>query len=203
MQFSFFTFAIETNKNIGNMALLSKVTGFWDSFSFVKNVKRARIALVHYLTEEGVKCEVKDGGVAFVYDDTEFFADFGTEDDYAECVITRKCEYDEYEALSGADKASIAAEVNLKCGYHVNVCAYNEEIETTSSFYFTDEKMMINLFVRHLEEINDCISVVNRIALHKIEKSRTTNTAKQRRHIGFVFPEARHDDEEVKISAKL
>lgn len=185
------------------MALLSKVTGFWDSFSFVKNVKRARIALVHYLIEEGVKCEVKDGGVTFVYDDTDFFADFGTEGDYAECVITCKCEHDEYEALPGADKACIAAEVNLRCGHQVKVCAYNEEIETTSSFYFTDEKMMINLFVRHLEEINDCISVVNRIAIHKIEKNKATNTAKQRRHIGFVFPEAKHDDEEVKISAKL
>ena len=51
------------------MAILSKVTGFWDGLSFVKNIKRMRNALMDYLTGEGVKCEVKDGDVLFCYGD--------------------------------------------------------------------------------------------------------------------------------------
>ena len=36
------------------MAILSKVTGFWDGFSFVKNVKKMREALIEYLRRRGL-----------------------------------------------------------------------------------------------------------------------------------------------------
>ena len=34
------------------------ITGFWSKFSFVGNVSKMRKALVEYLTDEGIKCDL-------------------------------------------------------------------------------------------------------------------------------------------------
>ena len=61
-----------------------------DRFSFTGNVDKIRKALLDYFKREGVKCEIKDGSVAFEFDDYVYEVNFVIHDNYAECVKCSK-----------------------------------------------------------------------------------------------------------------
>ena len=103
---------------------LSRATNFWRSFSFVGNTSKMRKALIAYLQDEGLKCDLSDGNVLF---------------------------------------------------------EYNDSFRVSTSFYFTDRTMMINLFSQHFEELTDSLSEALDIVGSKLDDQRPS----QSRSIGF------------------
>ena len=182
------------------MAILSKVTGFWDSLSFVKNTKRMRGALMDYLAGEGVKCEVKDGGVLFCYEDHEYEASFVVEGDCAECVISGGVANDTCEALPAKEKAIVADIANGRCGYNTKVCTFDECIAVTNCFCFTSRRMMLQLFVKHLEQLDSSLHLVE----HIVDKmaGQCNSPAAPRRQIGFIVQGEDSEGGKLKISAQ-
>ena len=170
------------------MAILSRVTGFWDSFSFVKNVKKMRKALVEYLTDEGIKCEIKDGCVICEYQGEIYTINFAAGEDYAECGIVYECEADEYVSLDITDKTFIADKVNTDLYNHATVYAYNDSFKIDSTFYFTSKNMWNELFIKHFNELNEAVAMAMDIICEKIADDDKDDTEKPRR-IGFCVPE--------------
>lgn len=189
-----------TGYNFQVMAILSRVRGFWSSFSFVKNVKKMRSALMDYLRGEGVKCEVKDGAVLFNYEGEEFAASFVDGEECAGCLVTRSIEKEEYSSLPSTEKAFIVDAVNGRYEHYIKVCAYKNSVDVLSGFYFTSERMMLRLFVKHLEQMQECIDDVERLIGRRAAECCKPSNAQRR--IGFYIPEETSEGEEAKISAK-
>lgn len=160
---------------------LSRATNFWRSFSFVGNTSKMRKALIAYLQDEGLKCDLSDGNVLFEYNDSLFVAAFASEEDYAECTILYRCTDEDYEKLDLADKTFMADKVNTDMENHATVLAYNDSFHVSTSFYFTDRTMMINLFSQHFEELTDSLSEALDIVGSKLDDQRPS----QSRSIGF------------------
>lgn len=71
---------------------------------------------------------------------------------------------DSYTALDLAEKTFIADKANISADNHAVVYAYSESIKVWSTFYFTSKSMMLELFVKHFDELNDCIGVALEVA---------------------------------------
>ena len=166
------------------MAMLNNVTGFWDRFSFTGNVDKIRKALLDYFKREGVKCEIKDGSVVFEFDDYVYEANFVIHDNYAECVIVFEIIDKVYEDLELDVKTFIADKVNTELENHAIVYAFNDTLKVCSKFYFTSKGMMLNLFVKHFDELNQSISLAVDIIKDKIEAN-SASEAEQPKQIGF------------------
>lgn len=164
------------------------ITGFWNRFSFVGNVSKMRKALVEFLTDEGIKCEIKDGGVVCEYKDGIYTINFGTNGDYAECVIVYELGDDSYTALDLAEKTFIADKANISADNHAVVYAYNESIKVWSTFYFTSKSMMLELFVKHFDELNECLGVALEVA-NEIMQGDAEEGEEKPKQIGFCVPE--------------
>lgn len=182
------------------MAILSKVTGFWESLSFVKNTKKMRKTLMDYLQGEGVKCEVKDGGVFFCYADKEYVLSFIVEENYTKCVICGDATNDGYESLPRLDRCIIADKANIHCGYTTKACVFDEHIEVSETFYFTSRRMMLQLFIKHFEQLENCLYAVEHLLCERVEKQKSSVTP--RRQIGFIVPREESESELLKISAQ-
>ena len=157
------------------------MTGFWKSLSFIGNHCKMRNALMKFLHEEGLKCKLEDGIVIFEYNECNFIAEFNIQEDYAECEISYCSCADDYGALDIKDKTFIADKVNTDKENHCVVLAYNDKLKLRTSFYFTNKRMMLDLFSIHFEELTDSLESTLEIACDKIECQK----AYKNRRIGF------------------
>lgn len=140
-----------------------------------------RKALMKYLHEEGLKCKLEDGIVIFEFNECSFIAEFNIQEDYAECIISYCCGDDDYESLDIQDKTFTADKVNIDKENHCVVLAYNDNVRLRTSFYFTNKRMMLDLFSLHFEELTDSLENVLEIVFEKIERHKTHKN----RRIGF------------------
>ncbi len=187
------------------MAIFGKATGFWDSFSFTKDVRAMRKVLMEHFKEEGITYEVKDGSLLFEYDDSWYIVNFAAGKDYAECAIIYSLEDKRYAALEQSDKTFIAAKTNNEVDNHAIVYAYNDSIKLVSTFYFTSKKMMMELFSKHFDELRECAAVVVELAVECINEAQ--NEAEENnwpKKVGFCVPEVSASDDKAseKISAR-
>lgn len=160
---------------------LRKATSFWKSLFFMGNICKMRKSMMNYLTEEGLKCDLVDGDIVFEFNDCHFCTSFNLSDDYAECTICYRCEDDDYEKLDMNDKTFMADGVNTDMENHATVYAFNDSILVATSFYFTNENMMIDLFSKHFEELTSSIDEAIDIVCAKMEDQKKV----QSRRIGF------------------
>ena len=134
-----------------------------------------------YLHEEGLKCKLEDGIVIFEFNECNFIAEFTIHERYAECEISYCCGDDDYEALDMQDKTFIADKINTEKENHCVTVAYNDVLRLRTSFYFTNKRMMLDLFSQHFEELTDSIETAFDVAHEKIEHHKTHKNRK----IGF------------------
>ncbi len=145
------------------------------------NICRMRKSMMSYLREEGLKCDLVDGDVVFEFNDCHFCTSFILFGNYAECTISYRCEDNDYERLDMNDKTFMADKVNADMENHATVYAYNDCILVATSFYFTNENMMINLFSKHFEELTNSIDEAIDIVCGKMEDQKKVRS----RRIGF------------------
>ncbi len=169
---------------------LRKLAGFWKECFFMGNVCKMRKALMRYLQEEGVKCELSDGEIAFDYSNGSFCASFGVVDGMGECCVVFQCEDEDYAKLDPKDKALMADRVNIGLYNHATVYAEEDVFTVKTSFYFTNRKRMINLFTLHFDELNQSVSCAVEELLRMIDE----NKKNQERRIGFHI--GTHDDDD-------
>jgi len=161
---------------------LRKMNGFWKSLSFIGNECKMRNALMEYLQEEGLKCQLEDGIVIFDYNESHYSTHFQVHDGFAECKICYETSAEDYEALELQDKTFIADKTNTDVENHCKVLAFNDSLRVETTFYFTNKQMMINLFSQHFDELNESLGVAMDIACEKVD----THKANKNRSIGFV-----------------
>lgn len=160
---------------------LRKMTGFWKGLFFMGNQCKMRKALMKYLHEEGLKCKLEDGIVIFEFNECNFIAEFNIHEGYAECEISYCCGDNDYEALDIQDKTFTADKVNTDKENHCIVLAFNDNLKLRTSFYFTNKRMMLDLFSQHFEELTDSLETALDIVCEKIERQK----AYKNRRIGF------------------
>ena len=170
------------------MAISNKISGIFSGFSFTNNIGKMRKALVEYLTDEGIKCEIKDGSVVCEYQEGTYTVNFAAGEDYAECGIVYESGDDSYTALDLAEKTFIADKTNIELENHAVVYAYNESIKVCSTFYFTSKSMMLELFVKHFDELNECLGVALDVA-NEIMQGDAEEGEEKPKQIGFCVPE--------------
>lgn len=169
---------------------LRRTTSFWRSLFFMGNVCKMRKSLMGFLHEEGLKCKLSDGAILFEFNDCHFAASFSVEQHYGECVICYRCTDEDYERLGIGDKTFIADKVNADMENHVTVLAFDDRIDVVTSFYFTDENMMLDLFAKHFEEMTASIAKTVDIICTKVQEQKNRPSRK----IGFDI-EAYHQEE--------
>ena len=176
------------------------ISTIFSGFSFVKNVSKLRKVAMDYFASEGIACEIKDGELLFKFNDSIYTLQLGTGDDYAECAIVYECNTDEYLSLDPTDKAFVADKVNTDLFNHATVYAYTESFKIDSTFYFTSKKMLVDLFIKHFNELNESVGMALDIVRDKIAETAEDEKPKQ---IGFCVQESTAvEKEDVKISAK-
>lgn len=177
---------------------LRKMNGFWRSLSFVGNECKMRSTLMEYLQEEGLKCQLEDGIVIFEFNECHFNALFNLHDGFAECVMYYQCGGEEYETLEMPDKTFISDKVNTETENHCTVLAFNDNLRIETSFYFSNKRMMLNLFSQHFEELTESIDMAIDIACEKAE----AHKANKNRRIGFnAEPCSKQQSEPERIQA--
>lgn len=161
---------------------LSKMNGFWRSLSFICNEGKMRSELMEYLQGEGLKCQLEDGIVIFDYNESHYSTHFQVHDGFAECEICYEMGAEEYGALELQDKTFIADKTNTEVNNHCKVLAFDDSLRIETSFYFTNKRMMINLFSQHFDELNESLNVAMDIACEKVD----AHKANKSRCIGFL-----------------
>lgn len=180
------------------------ISTFFSGLSFVSSVSKMRKALIEYFKEEGILCEVKDGALLFEYDEVHYCVNFVDGEDYAECGIVYSLADEAYAALEQSEKTFIATKVNNEVDNHATLYVYNDSLKVVTTFYFTSKKMMMALFLKHFNELRDCISATIELAKECINEALSENEeADKPRQIGFCVQETETDEkEEMKVSAK-
>lgn len=171
---------------------LRNVYGFWRSLSFVGNECKMRNTLMEYLQEEGLKCNLEDGIVIFKYGEYHFSTCFQLHDGFAECEINYLSKAEDYESLDVQNKMFIADKVNTEMVNHCKVLAFYDSLRIETSFYFSNECMMINLFSLHLEELIESLNLAMDIVCEKIN----INKVSKKRRIGFTSELYKNDETE-------
>lgn len=179
------------------------IINFWSTLSFTGNVRKMRKALMEYFMEEGISCEVKDGALLFEYEEDWYVVNFAAGEGYAECGIVYSLEDESYTSLDVSDKTFIAAKVNNEIDNHATVQVYNESIKIFSTFYFTSKKMMMHLFLKHFDELRECIAATIKLTGECINDAQKEidETAKTQQ-IGFCVQKDERDEKETKVSAQ-
>jgi len=177
---------------------LSKQTSFWKRMFFSYNVNKMRKAMMNYLTQEGLKNTFEDGIIQIEYDQSFYGLSFEIKDEYSECVISYTTYHDDYEALDESVKTFIADKVNTEEENHVIVYAFNDSIKVVTRFYFSNERMMLDLFARHFHELVTTADDTIGLIISKIED----NKANSSKPLGFVGRSNINENEEIKIVAE-
>ncbi len=175
----------------------NKVNGFWESMSFTQNPFKMRMALSDYLFKEGLKCSIEDGLCYIEYEEHQYKAIFSPHNNFAECLILLQIENDDYDSLDLSDKTYIADKVNVDLTNHCKVYAFNNGIKINTSFYFTNKKMMLDLFGEHFAEMTETIDLTTEIVNYSIVEHKENCGRK----IGFTTS-CSDSKSEVKVAAK-
>ena len=186
------------------MAISNKISGIFSGFSFTNNIGKMRKALMDYFKEEGITCEIKDGALLFEYEEDWYVVNFIAGEDYAECGLVFSIEDENYAALETSDKTFIAAKVNNEVDNHATVQVYNERIKICSTFYFTSEKMMMQLFFKHFNELRECVGAALKLTvecINDVQEEAEEKTEKPQQ-IGFCVQNDSANESGDKISAK-
>lgn len=170
------------------MAISNNFTGLLGGLSFTGNISKLRKAIMGYLASEGIACEIKDGDLLLQFNDSVYTLLFGAGNGYAECAIVYECGADEYVALEQHDKTFLADKVNTELVNHATVYAFNDSFKVTSTFYFTSKSMLIDLFVKHFNELNESVGMALEIICDKTTGNAEEEAEKPKK-IGFCVPE--------------
>ena len=182
------------------MAISNNFSGLLSGLSFTGNISKLRKVIMEYFESEGIACEIKDGDLFFQFNDSVYTLLFGIGNEYAECAIFYECAAEEYVNLEQHDKTFLADKVNTELENHATVYAFNDSFKVTSTFYFTSKKMLVDLFVKHFNELNESVGMALDIIRDKIAETTEDEKPKQ---IGFCVQESTAvEKEDVKISAK-
>ena len=133
----------------------NQVKGFWKSMSFTRNPFKMRKVLSDFLFKEGLKCNIEDGLCYIEYEKHQYKVFFCQHNNYAECIILFDEDNDDYNSLGISDKTYIADKANTDLENHCKVYAFNNGIKINTSFYFTNKKMMLDLFGEHFAEMTE------------------------------------------------
>lgn len=184
------------------MINLHSIKSYCERFWFTPNVVNLRIALMDYFRQEGIKCKLEDGHVNFDYGDFEFNAVFKLYDNYVECIIESNCEDEDYQNLGDKEKALLADRVNINEDNHCVVIAYNDVVEVKTFFYFTNTKMMLEIFCERLNELVSSLRQLDEILSGLKKESREIKP----RRIGFYIEtddsEESEEEDDFAIVAK-
>ena len=181
------------------MAISNKFSGFFGGFT--SNISKLRKVAMDYFASEGIACEIKDGDLFFQFNDSVYTLLFGIGNEYAECEIVYECTAEEYVNLEQHDKTFLADKVNTELENHATVYAFNDSFKVTSTFYFTSKKMLVDLFIKHFNELNESVGMALDIVRDKIAE--TVEIEDKPKQIGFCVQEsATVEKEDLKISAK-
>lgn len=185
------------------MAISSNIKDFLNGLSFTGNVRKMRKALMEYFAEEGIKCEIKEGTLIFEYDEDWYVVKFAAGEEYAECGIVFTMRNEEYASLDVSDKTFIAAKVNNEVDNHATMQVYNESIKIVSTFYFTSKKMMLALFLKHFDEMQEAIIAAARLITESIdEMNEQAQEEKAPQKIGFCVQNKEAEEAGTKVSAQ-
>lgn len=167
------------------MAISNKFSGFFGGFT--SNIAKLRKAVMDYFASEGIACEIRDGKLLFWFNDNVYTMVFGVGNEYAECSIVYECDADEYVNFEQHDKTFLADKVNTELENHATVYAFNDTLKVVSTFYFTSKSMLIDLFVKHFNELNESVGMALGIIGDKIAES--AEVEDKPKQIGFCVPE--------------
>lgn len=187
------------------MAISNKISDLFNNFSFTGNIRNIRKALMEYFTEEGIKCEIKDGTLLFEYDEDLFVANFAEGEDCAECGLVYTMDSEEYAALDTSEKTFIAAKVNNELENHAPLYVRNESIKVFTTFYFTDKKMLIAHFLKHFNEMLETINAALKLIRESLEEMQELAEEKENKkpqQIGFYIQRDVSDEEQKRITAQ-
>lgn len=183
------------------MAISNNITSWWNRLSFTSNVNRMRKAIMSYLANEGVKCEIKDGSIVCEFQESYYSIDFTIHNNFAECRIGYECAGKEYAAMQLSDKTFVADKVNIQLENHAVVYAYTDSFEVRSSFFFSSKAMLLQLFVNHFNELNEAVELALDIIRNTLANNEEEESKKAQR-IGFCVQNEETDEGEGKISAQ-
>ena len=168
------------------MAISNNFSGLLSGLSFTGNISKLRKVIMEYFESEGIACEIKDGDLFFQFNDSVYTLLFGIGNEYAECAIVYECAAEEYVNLEQHDKTFLADKVNIELENHATVYAFNDSFKVTSTFYFTSKKMLVDLFIKHFNELNESV----RLAFDIIgDMATSADEAEKPKKIGFCVPE--------------
>ena len=123
---------------------------------------------------------------------------FSPHNNYAECIILFDEDNDDYNSLGISDKTYIADKANTDLENHCKVCAFNNGIKINTSFYFTNKKMMLELFSEHFSEMTETVDLTTEIVNDSIVEHKENSCRK----IGFTTSSS-DSKSEVKVAAKV
>lgn len=156
------------------------MTSFWDKLFFKRNIRKIRKALLNYLSEEGIKHQMVDGDIRMTWEESVYVIHFDMDNDYPKCEISYHAEDEDYQTLRLSRKTFIADKVNTDEIRLSIVKAYNDEICISTSFYFTNKKMLLILFFDHFADLKKTIDVTMERIVDEIQEK------EDRRPIGFA-----------------
>lgn len=88
--------------------------------------------------------------------------------------------------------------MNSKEKNHVIVYASGDSIKIVTRFYFTDERMMLDLFARHFPELVTTVDDAVRLIVSRIDDNKTNSS----KPLGFMGRSNIIENEEVKVVAE-
>lgn len=171
------------------------VTPFWKNIFFRNNINKIRKVVIHYLINEGIEAQIKDGIIQITLKDHQYEVEFDLENEYPRCDITYEFESEKYENLKPSQKMFIADRVNTYEDRHSIVKAFKGSIIVDTHFYFTNKKMLLSLFYEYLIDLDDAVKDTDKLTTKKIKEQ------ENRTPIGFRVNITSPKDEESKAVA--
>ena len=168
------------------MAISNNFSGLLSGLSFTGNISKLRKAIMEFFESEGIACEIKDGDLLLQFNDSVYTLLFGIGNEYAECGIVYECNAEEYVNMEQHDKTFLADKVNTELENHATVYAFNDSFKVTSTFYFTSKKMLVDLFIKHFNELNESVGMAMGIIGDMVTSA---DEAEKPKKIGFCMPE--------------
>ena len=172
------------------------VTSYWKSLFFRHNIRKIRKALMEYLSGEGIKSQLVDGGIHVALEENVYRIDFDLEGEYPRCIISYQVANEDYQALQLSQKTFIADKVNTDEERLSTVRAFNDSIGIDTYFYFTNRRMLLILFYKHFTDLKTVVEATMEQAIEAIQEKES------KRPIGFSVAQIEYSkNEETEISA--
>lgn len=170
-------------------------TSFRKKIFFRSNINKIRKAVIHYLINEGIEAQIKDGIVQITLREHQYEVEFDLENEYPRCDITFEFESEKYENLKLSQKTFIADKINTQENRHSIAKAFKDSIIVDTHFYFTNKKMLLSLFYEYLIDLDDTVNDMDKLTIKKIKEQ------ENRTPIGFRVNITSPKDEDSKAVA--